>query len=53
MTHTRFQEYPVSLVKVSFLFIQVKLIQVLDFDNLHPLKPCVVLINCHGSVILP
>ena len=39
MTHTRmFQGYPVSLVKLSFFFIQVKIIQVLDFDNWHPLK---------------
>ena len=33
-----FQEYPVSLVKLSFFFIQVKIIQVLDFDNWHPLN---------------
>ena len=39
MTHTRvFQEYPVSLEKLSFFCIQVKIIQVLDFDNWHPLK---------------
>ena len=38
MTRTRMcQEYPVSLVKLSFFFIQVKNIQVLDFDNWHPL----------------
>ena len=37
--HTRMcQEYPVSLVKLSFFFIQVKIIQVLVFDNWHPLK---------------
>ena len=39
MTHARmFQEYPVSLEKLSFFFIQVKIIQVLVFDNWHPLK---------------
>ena len=39
MTHTRMcQEYPVSLEKLSFFFIQVKIIQVLVFDNWHPLK---------------
>ena len=40
MTHTRiFQEYPVSFVKLSFFFTQVKIKrQVLDFDNWHPLK---------------
>ena len=39
MTHTRmFQEYPGSMVKLYFFFIQVKIIQVLDFDNWHPLK---------------
>ena len=39
MTHTRmFQEYPVSLEKLSFFFIQVKIIQVLVFDNWHPLN---------------
>ena len=39
MTHTRMcQECPVSLEKLSFFFIQVKIIQVLVFDNWHPLK---------------
>ena len=39
MTHTRmFQEYLVSLEKVPIFFIQVKIIQVLDFENGHPLK---------------
>ena len=39
MTLTRmFQKHPDSLVKLSFFFIQVKIIQVLDFDNWHPLK---------------
>ena len=40
MTHTIivFQEYPVSLVKLSFSVIQVTNIQVLDFDNWQPLK---------------
>ena len=39
MTHTRmFQEYLVSLEKLSLFFIQVKIIQVLVFDNWHPLK---------------
>ena len=39
MTHTRMcQECPVSLEKLSFFFIQVKIIQVLVFDNLHPLN---------------
>ena len=39
MTLTRmFQEHPVSLVKMSFSSIQVKLMQVLDFDNWHPLN---------------
>ena len=39
MTHTRMcQEYPVSLVKLSYFFIQVKIIQVLVFDNWHPLN---------------
>ena len=39
MTHTSmYQEYPVSLVKLSFIFIQVKIIQVLDFDNWRPLN---------------
>ena len=33
-----YQEYPVSLVKLSFFFIKVKIIQVLDFDNWHPLN---------------
>ena len=33
-----FQEYPVFLVKLSFFFIQVKIIQVLDFDNWHPVN---------------
>ena len=33
-----YQEYPVPLVKLSFFFIQVKIIQVLDFDNWHPLN---------------
>ena len=32
------QECPVSLEKLSFFFIQVKIIQVLVFDNWHPLK---------------
>ena len=36
-----FQEHPVSLVKLSFFFILVKLIQVLDFDNWHPLNKAV------------
>ena len=45
MTHTRMcQENPVSLVKMSFLFIQVKIIQVLDFDNWHPLNVA----KCHS-----
>ena len=39
MTHTRMcQECPVSLEKLSFFFIQVKIIQVLVFDNWHPLN---------------
>ena len=39
MTHTRMcQECPVSLEKLSFFFIQVKIIQVLVFDIWHPLK---------------
>ena len=39
MTHTRMcQECPVSLEKMSFFFIQVKIIQVLVFDNWHPLN---------------
>ena len=39
MTRTRIiQEHPDSLVKLSFFFIQVKIIQVLDFDNWHPLN---------------
>ena len=39
MTHSRMcQEYSVSFVKLSFFFIQVKIIQVLDFDNWHLLK---------------
>ena len=29
---------PVNLEKLSFSFLQVKIIQVLDFDNWHPLK---------------
>ena len=33
-----YQEYPVSLVKLSFIFIQVKIIQVLDLHKWHPLK---------------
>ena len=32
------QECPVSLEKLSFFFILVKIIQVLVFDNWHPLK---------------
>ena len=31
-------EHQVSLVKLSFFFVQVKTIQVLVFDNWHPLK---------------
>ena len=39
MTHTRMcQECPDSLEKLSFFFIQVKIIQVLVFDNWHPLN---------------
>ena len=39
MAHTRmFHEYPISLVKLLFFFIQVKIIQVLDFDNRHLLN---------------
>ena len=39
MTHTRMcQECPVFLEKLSFFFIQVKIIQVLVFDSWHPLK---------------
>ena len=39
MTRTRmFQEYPVSLVKLSLFYIKGKIIQVLDFDNWHPLN---------------
>ena len=39
MTHTRMcQECPVSLEKLSFFFIQVIIIQVLVFDNWHPLN---------------
>ena len=39
MTHTRMcQECPVSLEKLSFFYIQVKIIQVLVFDNWHPLN---------------
>ena len=39
MTRTRmFQEYPVVSVKLSFFFIQVEIIQGLDFDNWHPLN---------------
>ena len=39
MTHTRMcQECPVSIEKLSFFFIQVKTIQVLVFDNWHPLN---------------
>ena len=46
MTHTRMcQECPVSLEKLSFFFIQVKIIQVLVFDNWHPLKPKLCLIK--------
>ena len=42
MTHTRmFQEYLVSLEKLYFFFIQVKIIQVLVFDNWHPLNVAV------------
>ena len=33
-----FQEYLVSSVKLLFFFIQVKIIQVLDFDKWHPLN---------------
>ena len=41
MTHTRMcQECPVSLEKLSFFFIQVKIIQVLVFDNWRPLNLC-------------
>ena len=40
MTRTRmFQEYLVSLVKFSLFYIKGKIIQVLDFDNWHPLQP--------------
>ena len=28
----------IFLVKLPFFFIQVKMIQILDFDNWHPLK---------------
>ena len=42
MAHTKMcQEYPVSFVKLSFYFIQVKIIQIIqvfDFDNWHPLN---------------
>ena len=48
MTHTRmFQEYPVSLVKLSFFFIQVKIIQVLDFDIGIPLIKFIVTLSRH------
>ena len=47
MTHTRIcQECPVSLEKLSFFFIQVKIIQVLVFDNWHPLK---YMYDCMGT----
>ena len=46
MTHTRMcQECPVSLEKLSFFFIQVKIIQVLDFDNWHPLNIKIVVVT--------
>ena len=39
MTYTRmFQEYPVSLEKLSFFLYTGKIIQVLDFNNWHPLN---------------
>ena len=42
------QECPVSLEKLSFFFIQVKIIQVLVFDNWHPLKgKCLSLTEKH------
>ena len=53
MTHTRMcHGNPVSLVKMSFLFIQVKIIQALDFDNWHPLNACIYFVSfflSHGS----
>ena len=33
-----FREYPVSLERLSFFVIQVGIVQVLVFDNWHPLK---------------
>ena len=51
MTHTRMcQECTVSLEKLSFFFIQVKIIQVLVFDNWHPLKARVYVDGIFPSV---
>ena len=44
-----FQEHPVFLVKLSFFFMQVKIIQVLDFDNWHPLN--ILCVYGHGQCL--